>query len=221
MSPVKSFLKNINILNILLLILAIFLYCELEGLLVDKNTFSFTKSKETSTRNEEKVIDESIARYSDYATITEKNLFHPLRKMPSEIKEEQQMAAPDIVLYGTLITDDKKIAYIEDRKSPYSTQGRGQRQVAVHEGAMIAGYKLEKINAESILLVQGENKITFTLNTRKERKQNEASAKTASTGASPALTSQQPVPPVQLQTRPKPYTPPLPPLPAKPVINTK
>jgi len=217
----KSFLKNINVFNILLLILAIFLYFELEGLLVNKNTFSFTKSKEVSTGNEEKVIDESIAKYSDYAVITEKNLFNPLRKMLSEIKEDQQMATPDIILFGTLITGDKKIAYIEDRKSPYSTQGRGKRQVAVNEGTMIAGYKLEKINAESILLVHGENKITVTLNTRKERTQNEAQAKTALTGASPDLTSRQPVPPVQLQTRHKPYMPPLPPLPPKPVVNTK
>lgn len=218
MNPMKNFLKNINILNVLLLILAIFLYLKLDGFLVDKNTFSLTKSKEAPIANEERAVSESIANLLDYGIITEKNLFHPLRKMPSEVKEEQQIAAPDIVLYGTLITDDKKIAYIEDKKSPYSTPGRGTRQVAVKEGAMIAGYKLERINAESILLIRGENKITVTLSTRKERKQNEAPAKTALSGALPDMTSRQSIPTVQSQTRSKPYMPPLPP---KPMINTK
>jgi hypothetical protein len=218
----KIFLKNINILNLLLLILAIFLSLKLGESLVDKNNiFTISKSKEALIENEEKTVKESTANYLDYGVISEKNLFHPLRKIPSEIKEEQQMAIPDIVLYGTLITDDKKIAYIEDRKSPYSTPGRGKRQVAVKEGDMIAGYKLVKVNPEFIFLVHGENKITVTLSTGKERRHGEAIAKTTSAGAAHDSTSRQSVPPVQLQTRPKPYMPPLPQLPPKPVVNTK
>ncbi|KQC11511.1 MAG: hypothetical protein APR62_09755 [Smithella sp. SDB] len=217
----KNLLKNVNILNMLLLILAIFLYFKLDGFFVNESSFSFPKSKNIPIENEEKAANESIANFLDYGIITEKNLFHPLRKILSEIKEDQQVAAPDIVLYGTLITDDKKIAYIEDRKSPYSTPGRGPRQVAVNEGAMIAGYKLEKINADSISLLRGENKITITLSTGKERKQSEVAIQTPLSGSKPDLTSRQSIPPVQVQTRSKPYMPPLPPLPRKSTINSK
>lgn len=130
------------------------------------------------------------------------------------------MASPDIVLFGTLITDDKKIAYIEDRKSPYSTPGRGKRQVAVKEGDIIAGYKLVKVNPESILLVHGENKITITLSTGKKRKQDEATARVTLSGTLPA-TSIQTIPPSQTQTRLKPNVPPLPLLPPRPTVNKK
>jgi hypothetical protein len=144
--------------------------------------------KEILSESERKEIAEKAA-YSDYTLITEKNLFHPQRSIALGIKEDQQMARPEIILYGTLITDEKRIAYIEDKRNPYSTQGRGKRQVAVGEGSMVAGYKLTNVDAESILLVHGEDKIIVTLNTQKERKPEEATAKTKPSGPVPDLAS--------------------------------
>jgi hypothetical protein len=95
--------------------------------------------------------------------------------------------------------------------SRYSTAGRGKRQVAVNEGGMIAGYKLAKVNTDSIVLVHGEDKITVTLNIQKERKPGETSGKAASSSET-AL--QQPGPA-------QPYTPPLPPMPARPTFNSR
>ncbi|KFZ44675.1 hypothetical protein DS62_07305 [Smithella sp. SC_K08D17] len=222
MNLIKVFLKNINVLNLLLLVMAIFLFFELDDSLIDKkNEFTISKPKEVLIASEEKAATESTATYLDYAVITEKNLFHPKRIMISE-KTEEQLAKPEIILYGTLITDDKRVAYIEDKKNPYSTPGRGTRQVAVNEGGMIAGYKLAKVNTDSIVLVHGEDKITITLNIQKERKSGEATAKTMSPVTVPYSTSG-PIPSTfQPQSRPtQPNMPPLPPRPARPTLNSR
>jgi hypothetical protein len=223
MKLIKVFLKNINVLNLLLLAMAIFLFFELDDSLVDKkNKVTISKPKEVLIGSEEKATAANAATYLDYVVITEKNLFHPERKMPSEKKEELQLAKPEFILYGTLITGEKRVAYIEDRKNPYSTPGREKRQVAVNEGDMIAGYKLAEVNAESILLVRGEDKIIVTLSSQKERKTGEATVKTISPGAVPYSTSGQMPPPSQPQARPtQPYIPPMPPMPARPTLNLR
>ena len=52
---------------------------------------------------------------ADYAMISEKNLFHPERKIPPD--NAVAIAAvipkpPELVLYGTLISDNLNIAYV-------------------------------------------------------------------------------------------------------------
>ena len=223
MKLIKVFLKNINVLNLLLLVMTIFLFFELDDSLIDKKIkFTISKPKEVLIASEEKAASERAATYLDYVAITEKNIFHPERKMSSERKEELQLAKPEITLYGTLITDEKRVAYIEDKKNPYSTPGRGKRQVAINEGGMIAGYKLAKVNAESILLVRGEDKIIVNLSTQKERNDGEAAAKTMSPAAVNKPTPGQMPSPFPPQARPtQPYTPPLPPMPARPTLNSR
>lgn len=185
MKPMKVFLKNINVLNLFLLAMAVFLFFEWDYPLIDtKIKITIPKPKEVLAMNEEKAVAENVAIYLDYVAVTEKNIFHPERKMPSEKKEEQPLARPEIILYGTLITGEKRVAYIEDKKNPYYTPGRGKRQVAVNEGGMIAGYKLAEVKAESILLVRGEDKIVFTLRTQKERKSGETTGKLMSPSSS-------------------------------------
>lgn len=170
MKPMKVLFKNINVLNLLLLAMAIFLFFEWDYPIIDtKIKITIPKPKEVLAMNEEKAVAENVATYLDYLAVTEKNIFHPERKLPSEKKEEQPLARPEIILYGTLITGEKRIAYIEDKKVPYFTLGRGKRQVAINEGGLISGYKLEEVNTESILLVRGGDKIVVTLNTQKER----------------------------------------------------
>ena len=238
MTPVKVLLKNINVLNLLLLATVIFLFFELNDSLVDKKiNLTIPQPKEVVNKNEEKAVTENAATYLDYVVITEKNLFHPERTIIfKKTEEQQQLAKPEIILYGTLITDEKRIAYIEDKKAPYSSPGRGKRQVTVNEGDMIAGYKLAIINAESILLVRGEDKIIVNLSTQKERNDGEAAAKTTSPATVNKSTpgqmppSFQPLdksapgqmpPSFQPQTGSKkqPYTPTLPPMPARPKLN--
>jgi len=159
-------------------------------------------------KNDEEVVVENATSSLDYVVIAEKNLFHPERKMPVEKKEDQQSARPEIILYGTLVTDKKRIAYIEDKKAPYSTQGWGKRQVAVNEGSMIAGYRLAEVNTESILLIRGEDRIVVTLRTQKERKPG-AAGKIISPGFAPGSTSGQMPHPLQPKgkTMPSPVRP--------------
>jgi hypothetical protein len=236
MKSMKAFLKNINIINLLLLAMAIFLVVKLSDSFSDeKIKFTVSENKEVMAETKEKAAAESAITYLDYVVITEKNLFHPKRRMITE-ETPEQLAKPEIILYGTLITDEKRVAYIEDKKSPYSTPGRGKRQVAVNEGSMVAGYKLAQVNAESILLVRGEDKIIVNLSTQKERNDGEAAAKTTSPATVNKSTpgqmppSFQPLdksapgqmpPSFQPQTGSKkqPYTPTLPPMPARPKLN--
>ncbi len=208
MNQVKLFLKNINILNLLLLIVVIFLFNEINGFLnYKKIDFTLSNQKEIIEESEEETKTENTVNYMNYVSILENNLFHPTRKISSGTKEEPQTSKPEIVLYGTFITDEKRIAYIEDKKSPYSTPGRGKRQVAVNEGSMVAGYKLIKINPESITLVRGDDSITVLLNSKKERKDNttSSSATLDSTTRSMQSLSQS-----QANTNYKPQVPPKP-----------
>jgi hypothetical protein len=73
--------------------------------------------------------------------------------------------------------DDMSVAFVEDKKAPYSTPGRGKRQVALKKGDNLNGYILREIEAHRIVLVKGEDKIVVMLNEGEKRK----------AGAAPAL----------------------------------
>jgi len=109
----------------------------------------------------------------DYALISNQNLFHPERKTPPEKQAEKVIPKPDLFLYGTLITNDASFAFIEDKKTPYSTAGRGKRQVTLKKGDSVSGYILSEIEANRIVLVKGEDKVVVTLDDRQKRRTSE------------------------------------------------
>jgi hypothetical protein len=113
---------------------------------------------------------------ADYAVISEQNLFHPERKVPPEKQTEKVIPKPDLFLYGTLIMDDTSIAFVEDRKAPYSTAGRGKRQRALKKGDSLSGYILSEIEANRIVLVKGEDKLVVMLDDTGKRRASEAPA---------------------------------------------
>ena len=128
----------------------------------------------------------------DYAVVSEQNLFHPERKIPPEKKDEKAIPRPEVVFYGTLIMDDMRIAFVEDKKAPYSTPGRGKRQMALKKGDTLNGYILREIEAERIVLVKGEDKIVVMLNDGEKRKAGAAPAPQATSilpsgGSQPAI----------------------------------
>ena len=100
---------------------------------------------------------------ADYAMISEANLFHPERRVPPEKAEEKVIPKPEIVLYGTLITGDTSVAFIEDKKAPRTTPGRGKRQTAIRKGDNVGGYVLRQIEADRIILVKGDDQIVVKL----------------------------------------------------------
>lgn len=171
MSKVQYVLKSINILNILLLALLI---AAVYHSMNPAGTFKIPSHPVTQGKSK-KVLPEQHAASplpapADYAVISERNLFHPERHIPvekEEKKDEKQIATkPDLILSGTLIDGDMSIAYIEDKKSPYSTPGRGKRPRSVKKGDSIEGYILKEIEADRIILAKGEEKLVLRLDVR-------------------------------------------------------
>jgi type II secretory pathway component PulC len=195
---VKLILKNINVLNMLLLAAAVVLFFVFDYPLLGRQASVVqVQAKETGApiQSEERSAPEGNASYADFISIAEKNLFHPEREMPKA--EKAAAPKPELILYGTLITDDVSIAYVEDKKSPYSTPGRAKRQTALKIGGSIGGYVLREIEPNRIVLVRGEDKLVVMLDDTEKRKGSEAAAAQAYKGSAGAFTptSMTPAPP--------------------------
>lgn len=139
----------------------------------------------------------------DFAMVTEQNLFHPERRIPLG----KELPRPDLVLYGTLITGTTSIAYVEDRKAPYSTPGRGKRQVALKKGSLVSGYVLKEVYPERIVLVKGDDQIVVSLSDDPNKRQPAGAAAPAAPAIAPAPQRAPLKTPVNPQ-RPQPYTKP-------------
>lgn len=161
----KTIIRNINVLNILLIsVIIISISYSLLPLLDIKVKDTLPAAKKTVEDTKEKAAQTQTPSIAEYTMIAEENLFHPERKIPVEKKEEQPLPKPDFVLYGTLITDDISLAYLEDLKAPQSTPGRGKRQTALRKGDAMSGYVLKEVEAEKIVMVRGEDKMIVALN---------------------------------------------------------
>ena len=102
---------------------------------------------------------------ADYVVIADQNLFHPERKIPVEKKDAAApLPKPEFVLYGTLMTDDLHIAYMEDRKAPQNSPSRGKKQIPVKLGESLSGFALKEIDTNRVVMVRGEEKIDVYLN---------------------------------------------------------
>jgi hypothetical protein len=108
-----------------------------------------------------------IPNIMEYAVIAEHNLFHPERKIPVEKKEKPPEPKPEIVLYGTIVSDNLTLAFIQDKKREYApTPGRGKRQRIVRIGDNLQGFIVKEIKPDSIMLQKGEEKIFVRINGR-------------------------------------------------------
>ncbi|MEN6331212.1 MAG: hypothetical protein ABFD57_04390 [Smithella sp.] len=171
MKIVSYALKNMNILNLLLLAASTGLFFTLVYPLLDADVkVNIPRAKAESVKQEAKILPaENPPTTLDYIVVTEKNLFHPQRRMPLSKAEEEMVARPEIIFYGAIISGEKKIAYIEDKKNPYSTPGRGKRQRTVAQGTVIGGYTLKEVNPETIVLVRGNDRMVVNLRDQKDR----------------------------------------------------
>ncbi|MBM4146317.1 MAG: hypothetical protein FJ240_08605 [Nitrospira sp.] len=111
---------------------------------------------------------------SDYIVVSENNLFHPERKIPPEKKEEVPLPKPEFILFGTLITSETSLAYIEDLKVPRNTAGRGKRQTTLKKGDMMSGFILKEVQADKIVMVRGEEKMVVPVHNPNRSKISEA-----------------------------------------------
>ncbi|MEW6416509.1 MAG: hypothetical protein AB1480_00090 [Nitrospirota bacterium] len=175
----KTIITNINLLNIMLIaviiVLANYIILPMFSMSI---TYTLPAGKKIISDKDEKPAESHVLSSSDYTIIADENLFHPDRKIPVEKKAEQPLPKPEFVLYGTLITDDIKLAYIEDQKAPYSTQGRGRRQTVLKIGDIMSGFTVKEIDADKIVMARGEERIEVNLI-------DSASSKRRETGVAP------------------------------------
>ncbi len=161
----RTLLRNINLLNLLLFsIVVIFAFYILFPILDVKLKYTLP-TPEKENKPQAKITEEyQMPSIEEYAKIADENLFHPERKIPVEKPVEQPLPKPEFVLYGTLITDDLQLAYIEDLKAPLSTPGRGKRQASLRKGDKMSGFTLKEIEAEKVVMVRGDESIVVRLN---------------------------------------------------------
>ena len=160
MHKLKYIFRNINLLNITLITAIIILSNYTVLPMFNMNIrYTLPAGKKTMGDTDEKPADSLIPSLTDYTMIAEENLFHPGRKIPAEKKDEQPLPKPEFVLYGTLITDNINLAYLEDLKAPYSTTGRGKRQRALRLGNTLSDYTLNEIHHDQVVMVRGDDRI--------------------------------------------------------------
>jgi len=157
---IKSAIRNINVMNVaLLVVVTAFAAYVFPPLLNIKVRYTLPIPKKTVEVKEENPAAPQSPSAMDYTVIAEQNVFNPDRKIPPEKKEEQPVPKPEFVLYGTLITNDTSMAFIDDLKAPYSTSGRGQRQRTLRIGSSLSGYTLKEVHPDSVLMVSGEDRM--------------------------------------------------------------
>jgi type II secretory pathway component PulC len=210
MRNIQDLLKNITLLNLILLALAIAgIVCALVPLLNISVNVTPQPAGETIPGTADSASSDMHApSYTDYAMISDQNLFHPSRKAPAEKKGE--MPRPEVILYGTLIADNMRVAYVEDKKSPRTSPGRGKRQIALKQGDTLSGYILKVVEKDRIELAKGDDRIVVYLSD-----QNKVRSEETTHAASPARAPQaavQPraapaIPRPAVQPRPTPATP--------------
>jgi hypothetical protein len=159
----RRLLKNVNVLNVVLGLAVLLMAHYTVAPSLHFNLGDIVPLQKKSAGEEEiKPAAANPPSPSDYVIIAEENLFHPERKIPPEKKaDEKPLPKPEFVVYGTVITGDESIAYLEDLKSPVNTQGRGKRQIALKKGDVLSGFTLKSVEADKIVMVRGEEKMVI------------------------------------------------------------
>lgn len=156
----RAIIRNINVLNVVLLaVIAGFAAYILPPLLDVQATYTPPAAKKVQETKEEKAAAPQPPSAMEYTVVAEQNVFNPGRKIPTEKKEEKQLPKPDFVLFGTVITPDTSVAFIEDMKAPYTSPGRGKRQRALHLGSVLSGFTLREVHPDTVVMARGEERI--------------------------------------------------------------
>jgi hypothetical protein len=159
MAILNSLIKQVNLLNC---IIAVLIIATIGLLLIPMLTSKITMPS-TAPAGVEPIKSAAappvvMPPFQDYAIITEKNLFHPGRILPP-LKKVEEVPRPEFVLYGTLVTDVLRIAYMTDNKQPRNTPGRGKRQTAVKLGETMSGYALMEVQPDRVVMARGDDRI--------------------------------------------------------------
>ncbi len=161
MQILKYILKNINLLNILLIIAIV--------ISADYAISPFLGSVKYKTPASKQIPMEELDIITikppvhDPLLISEQNLFHPERKIPPEKRVDgPPQPKPEFVLYGTTITDTVRLAYMEDKTSPASMQ-KTKRHHTLKKGDVLSGYVLREIEEDRVVMERDDEKIIVTV----------------------------------------------------------
>ncbi|HQM26647.1 MAG TPA: hypothetical protein PKW97_09040 [Syntrophorhabdus sp.] len=158
--------NNVNLLNIILVVCVIVMsMAALSPYFYPQVRYNppVVKIHPASEENQSEATAASPS-LSDYMVIAEQNLFHPDRKIPLEKQDAQQMPKPELILYGTLVTESMSVAYVEDKKNPKTSPGRGKRQNVMKKGDSVGGFVLKEIESDRIVLARGDETMVVHLN---------------------------------------------------------
>jgi len=102
--------------------------------------------------------------FADFASVADKNLFHPDRTfVKASPVAGPPPERPSFVLYGVIEAGSASVAMLEDPKAPVTTAGHGKRTVSLRIGERLAGYRLDAVASDSIVMVYGDERITIPL----------------------------------------------------------
>ncbi len=214
MKAVNYLLKNITLLNIMLLSGALALTITLVGMSSYKVTIPAITAPQPTAAHEESASADTAGTLTtrspspvDFMAVAENNLFHPDRRVPPEKKETAE-PKPELILFGTLIDGKDSLAFIEDKRLPKTSPGRGKRQVTIKKGDTVGGFVVVSIETDRIRLVRGEEMLEFHLMDAEKRKAEGATGSGSYTSGRPPIGSSNPSSPrPATRARPKPLPP--------------
>ncbi len=148
-------MKNLNVMNAALMALVLFLAVYILPPLLHIQAKVALPSVAKPDVKEEKTVETQPPSPTEYTSIAEQNIFHPERKIPAVTAAAAPLPKPEFVLFGTLITGDVSLAYVEDLKAP----AKGKRQRALRKGEVISGFTLKEIDADKVVMTRGDEKI--------------------------------------------------------------
>ncbi|MBA4373789.1 MAG: hypothetical protein C0402_13130 [Thermodesulfovibrio sp.] len=186
MARLRYLLKNISLLN-LVLVIALAYLLKTVVLPFFGGGASYTppevKKRAVAELAKGKVADAKSPSPFDYVVIGDQNLFHPERKIPVPKVEAPPLPKPDFVLYGTMETEEFSVAYMEDKKAPKTTQGRGKRVTTLRQGDSLSGFILKDVDVDKVVMLRGEETMVVHLADRGKVREGSGSA-AATPGAS-------------------------------------
>lgn len=185
----RYLLQSLNVLNLVMTAAAIGFFIHfLNPLLSTPISVKVSAPNEISQGMPVRMDETMKPSTANYPLIGEQNLFHPDRIIP-EVKKTPApvtLPRPELVLHGTMMTGELKIAYLEDKKAAPKTPGRSSPYMVVKEGDHVSGYILKKITETMIVLANGGEQITLYLDEIKDRKSEITGPTRATSSAAPA-----------------------------------
>jgi len=186
------FLRSINLLNVILAAAAVAAALCIVSPHIDRKmnfpppVVKAAPAPAEGGKQKEKAGSEPAGPPIDFMLIADQNLFHPERKIPVEKPQAPPpLPKPELVLYGTLINGDARLAYVDDIQRPLTTPGRGKRMKILRIGDMVSDFKLTEIHPDLIVLARGSEVMTVELEDPKGKRQTPATAAPEAPAAAP------------------------------------